>query len=91
MAVNYEWDIETVDPETGDILDHHHFDDCPGIPEESDKRLVLVRDATGRFSGFDRTWAYVKEDGTLPEYFATAYGIHETRVPKRFHAALSNA
>ena len=89
----YEWDVELVDKEYEDILDHEHSDKCPGIPtldtEVVFERLVLVRDVYRQWDLSDRTWAYVK-DGKLPEYFSDAWQREETKhkVPKRFHAEL---
>jgi len=90
----YEWDIETVDLSDGlplhsayaDILDHCHSDDCPGIPEEHDQRLCLVRD-----HDFDvRSWAYVM-DGKLEAWFRDAYGARVAKVPQRFHRELERS
>jgi len=44
QITTYEWDIEVIDLETDDILDHHFSDKCPGVPTEADCKLVLVRD-----------------------------------------------
>jgi len=89
--VNYEWDLEQFDPESEDIIDHHHFDECPGLPTEKGLRLVLVRDVYEGLSDefncsadlIDRSWAYV-ERGKLPEF--TDNG---ERVPQKFHKELS--
>lgn len=43
QQTTYEWDIEVVDQETGDILEHHFSDKCPGIPSEPNCHLVLVK------------------------------------------------
>ena len=79
MAIEYEWDIETVCPDTGDVLDHDHTLRIPGSLE----MLVLVRDDDG-----GRSWAYVNE-GRLPGYFSVPEAdgeYYETnmRVPARF-------
>lgn len=93
MAITYEWDIETVDGESGDILDHSHRDRLhefggeeltQAINQDYDEknqftRLVLVRD-----DGLSRSWAYVTLDGKLPEKFLDAYDITVAKVPKRF-------
>ena len=92
--VFYEWDLESFDPETDDIIDHAHFDKCPGLPTEPGVRLVLVRDeADGVVGDWDNTadlvrrcWAYV-EDGKLPEVFDDGF----TKVPQRFHKELARA
>lgn len=91
-STTYEWDIEKSD-EHGDILDHHHFDKCPGIPavdyddEGLVPALVLVRDTWDEGGLTGRWWAYV-EDRKLPEHFVDAFGNEGPRVPKRFHAEL---
>lgn len=86
--ITYEWDLEEFDTETGDIIDHNHSDNFPGVPNEPNIRLVLVRDEWDGLAGDDfdwscelkhRAWCYV--DGqTLPEFFDDG-----ARVPKRFH------
>lgn len=75
--VVYEWDLEQFDPETQDIIDHNHSDECPGLPTQEDIRLVLIRDEWEGLSGDEfnmsadlkhRAWCYV--DGkTLPTEF----------------------
>lgn len=69
MATTYEWDIELVDAESGDILDHNHADKLTQYSEieiwhaltrfVDDKgemtRLVLVRDSRFTISrGFSK-------------------------------------
>lgn len=85
----YEWDIETLD-KNGDIIDHNHSDNCPGIPTEPGFSLVLVKDTavcerdTGKpIDLYNRTWAYV-ENGKLPKEFENG-----DTVPKRFHEELA--
>lgn len=89
----YEWDIETVDLETGllhsdeaDIINHDHSDKCPSIPTENDQRLVLVRDSTRD----GRAWAYVDENGKL-KHFCDAYGNFVCKVPKRYRKEFNHA
>ena len=85
----YEWDIETVDMQYGDIMDHDFhksYKDCLEaikLQTGEGKRfdIVLVRDT---FSGKDhnlrgRNWAYIV-DGKLPEDFENGY-----KVPVKFH------
>lgn len=84
--VVYEWDLEQFDPETQDIIDHNHSDNCPGLPTEDDIRLVLIRDEWRGLPGDDfnnscdhlhRSWCYI--DGvTLPETFDDG-----AKVPKK--------
>ncbi len=95
MAVRYEWCVETIDNEHGDVLALDHAESlrdalqgalrCP--PEEGEHYvLVLVREVWDEFDGFrvDRGWAYVGgEERRLPEEFSG--GLDEARVPKRFH------
>lgn len=90
MAVSYEWDVETFDLESDDILDHSHMD--KPVPPSSlceCERLVLVRDDGTDDEGLiDRLWAYV-EDDMLPKHFENGAGIEtQVRVPKRFHKQL---
>ena len=50
-----------------------------------DSRLGLTRNIGNDAEGLiDRTWAYV-ENGKLQEYFQTAGGSDDTKVPARFH------
>ena len=88
MTVSYEWDVEVVDAETGDILEHNHanrlVDHWPITG--ANERLVLVRDKYDYFV-HDREWAYV-ENGKLPEYFEDGLGRQGAKVPKRFHKEL---
>lgn len=96
----YEWDVESVDKRTGDVLDHNHTETCvealqfiQDFPDDENERreLVLVRDVFDASDAVvDRTWAYVA-DGALPAYFADACGEDATQVPKRFHAELNAA
>ena len=47
MSINYEWDIETTDPDSGDILDHNHSDGLRSLLRHKNDPgtvLVLVRD-----------------------------------------------
>lgn len=97
----YEWDFEFWDyDENGDTIDinHNHWDTLPkdtfanlGPCEGGEVKLVLVRDVGNPDDGLlDRTWAYLRDDGTLPEFFANANG-HATghKVPQRFHKELA--
>ena len=83
--VNYEWDMETVDPYSDDILDHHHEDKLKYLSHylkdsgyNIEYHLVLVRDV----------W---EEDGELSSR-AHWYPVHDDTpefsngldVPKRF-------
>jgi arginine repressor len=85
--VEYEWDCEKVDREEGDIVDHffgESLEEVLGWVEADDDqheyRIVLER-----VCGMNRSWAYVIDDGTLPEYFADSAGNDTTKVPQRFH------
>jgi len=96
MSVYYEWDIEWVDPASGDILDHDHaarLDEYPQVKMDSidgDARvLVLVRMVGNDLDGeTDRSWAYAErdDDGLLALPAETDGGGH---VPNRFHAELA--
>jgi hypothetical protein len=94
--VVYEWDCETVGSidtdefAEGDVIEHAH---APTLretlkwareePLEPGTRyeIVLVRD-----DNEGRSWAYLEENGALPEYFLDAYDRRVAKVPKRFHA-----
>lgn len=86
MPVDYEWDVETVEIESEDIVDHEFCKDyadakataatAPGPGHRHD--IVLVRDDDN-----GRSWAYM-EDGKLPSHFSDAYGNAVAKVPKRF-------
>jgi acyl carrier protein phosphodiesterase len=95
--VGYEWGMERCD-ENLDIIDNdfspegelewfkrekrHDFDGDTRLVS----RLVLVRDVWNHAEMVtDREWAYLNEDGTLPEFFADAYGYQGSKVPQRLH------
>mgnify|MGYP005815643187 CR=1 FL=1 len=86
--VTYEWDLEETDFD-GDIFEHHFSDRLAELKDEtpwlgdSSLCLVLVRTEGTSFYGDivdldDRTWAYLNDDGTFPEYFQNG-----AKVPKR--------
>lgn len=90
MTVVYEWDVEEfTDDEHEDIVQHYFctkFSEALAIsqakPEEGcRRRVVLVRD-----DDEERSWAYLRDDATMPEFFENADGVECTRVPKRFKA-----
>jgi hypothetical protein len=94
MGVLYEWDIETFDPTTDDILDHSHFEPSDSIrlrqalldvPGTTTQRLALVRDVWRDGDLHDRAWAYV-EAGELPETFDNG-----ERVPKAIRRLFDRA
>lgn len=94
MTVRYEWDVETVadgdsaENEDGEILDHNHCESYAEArriadmePEDGTRHvIVLVRD-----DDEGRSWAYLDEDGKLPEYFEDAYNQPVRKVAKKFH------
>ena len=90
MTVVYEWDVEEfTDDEHEDIVQHYFctkFSEALAIsqatPEDGCKRrVVLVRD-----DDEERSWAYLQDDATMPEFFESADGVEYVRVPKRFKA-----
>lgn len=95
MAIHYEWDVETVElyGECEEVVDHFHQPSYRAAQvnkralEKNDPSMrydiVLVRDEESR--GGSRTWAYLREDGTLPQTFEDASGNPATTVPKNFH------
>lgn len=99
MTIRYEWDIETVCAASEDILDHDHRDRLSEYgmdqlirainqerePENNFTRLVLVRDCFDLDDQMTcRSWAYVTDDGKLPERFLDAYDRPIAAIPKRF-------
>jgi hypothetical protein len=90
MTTHYEWDVETVrhyDDGENDVIDHHFctsFAEAQAFaattPEPNHTHdIVLVRDDDNR-----RAWAYLNEDGTMPEWFEDADGRNYKRVPPKF-------
>lgn len=83
--VQYEWKIEVVG-ENNDIEDCYYSVSKP-TKLEPNERLLLQRDTLDPIDGNveDRLVAYVKKDGTLPEYFRDLNGVPTlTRVPNRY-------
>lgn len=86
MSVYYEWVIEWIEFDSGDIIDLDHRDTYAEAvrvaleepPEGTYSLIGLVRNASN-----GRTWAYMDE-GFLPHYFRDAYGEYRMSVPKRF-------
>jgi hypothetical protein len=58
----------------------------PGPDSKGDTflRLVLVRDRLDDGGVVCRSWAYVTDDGKMPEQFLDAYERPVAKVPKRF-------
>jgi hypothetical protein len=93
MAVHYEWDVEEID-EHDDVQDHYHsatyaeakatHELVPAEGTNMTSRIVLVRDDDNTRTGC-RAWAYIQDDGKLPDYFEDAHGVEVAKVPKRFH------
>ena len=85
--VTYEWDIETVTDEDGDVMDHNHADKLKELlfykNEKPDMdgchyELVLVRDLWEDSNLEQRTWAY-PDGGKMPKEFDNGVAV-----PKRF-------
>jgi hypothetical protein len=95
--ISYEWDCETVDRDSQDILDHNYGDSLGEVRQYVDNDdaqnkydIVLVRrDENSRY--IDSSYAYMREDGTLPEYFTDADGRQTAKVPARFHKEVRKA
>lgn len=90
----YEWDVETVENEYGDVVDHDQqpsykscIDTVNRFPCEVGHHydIVLVRDVFASDDLVDRSWAYMV-NGKLPERFENG-----TQVPKRFHMEVANS
>jgi hypothetical protein len=88
---NYEWDYETIDLNSGDIIDHNHANKLTDFrAEDKTDTLVLIRDSGDQIHGLqERTWAYVINN-KLPEYFSDSTGIPLHKVPARFHKELAD-
>jgi len=93
----YEWGVEfVIDDEYEDIDYTLHFDSFAEAKQEAEEPregyryrhvIVLIRDQGSEDRGVtDRQWAYLQEDGTLPEEFDGG-----NRVPKRFHQEVAKA
>lgn len=87
----YEWDVETISPETGDVLDHEHqnsFADCFRAINEENIMIVLVKTWHNYHNQrHGRSWAYFDaETMTLSEEFENG-----DKVPKRFLSEVKNA
>lgn len=94
--VDYEWDVEiqASEPtdilEEGEVIDHHFCGSLAeartvaGRPPEPGTRhaIVLVRDDND-----GRSWAYLKDDGTLPDFFIDGNMRAAYRVPQKFQRA----
>jgi hypothetical protein len=94
MSAIYEWDVEEVtseeteDHEQGEVIEHWFQESYSDCVKQSSKPChpgtewvtVLVCDTND-----SRSWAYLNEDSTLPEYFEDAYQHRTRKVPKRFH------
>lgn len=96
--ISYEWDCEQVDKETGDIVDHFFGESLEQVQgfavayADAQHRydIVLVRrDENDRCT--ETSWAYMKEDGTLPDHFTNANDHEVAKVPKKFHKEASKA
>jgi len=80
----YEWDVETINPETGNVEDHDHqttFADCLLCINDENMAIVLVKTWENFNTGDGgRAWAYFDmETMTFPEEFDNG-----DKVPKRF-------
>jgi hypothetical protein len=88
----YEWDVEIVDRESRDIVDHYFVGSLKEAvryvekykDSEYDHEIVLARDEEIG-EGVDRLWAYLLPNGSLPEFFSDAGGSPRKKVPKKFH------
>lgn len=100
--VNYEWDMEELDPsdpldatdDEREIIDHNHAEKLSalGFPTDRNRRLVLVRDERDECDQGDRLWAYVDESRMLPRNFSNSEGKETmVAVPQRFHREIARA
>lgn len=83
MAVEYEWDIETID-EYEDVVDHWHERQLRKLPDTllPSERLVLVRT---RVPSGERSWAYADGD-SLSGVFRDSYDRVVSEVPAKYMA-----
>jgi hypothetical protein len=100
MPVTYEWCIETIDRESGDLIETYHAAKLKELPqlvqtETELQRLVLIRDSGGDdYAITERAWAYVY-DNELPEWFSEAFDedgdavMPQVKVPARFHKEIA--
>ena len=93
MAVDYEWCVETVlrngDIEDLDFADSlaeakswvcENADDC-----EHDYRIVLLRTVGNDLEGeTDRLYAYLEDNGLMPEFFSDFGYSTKVRVPQKY-------
>lgn len=100
ISVWYEWDVEEVadgdsdDLEDGEVIEHWFQESYSGClfqmrkePNDGTKwQAVLVCNTDD-----SRSWAYLQDDGTLPEFFEDAYQQQTRKVPKRFHEEVFKA
>jgi hypothetical protein len=97
MPVEYEWDVEEMDGD--EIVDHHFcgsFAEAKEVAADGDPDskwvVVLVCKVEDYNRGLTHTsWAYLREDGTLPADFTDAGGRPTRKVPKKFHSEIVNA
>jgi hypothetical protein len=93
--VNYEWDLETIDCEYGDVTEHEFASARESLGEPGvGECIVLVCDILeSDGSVVERGWAEVRPDGTLPEYFTDSACSADARrvrkVPQKFHDELA--
>lgn len=97
MAAEFEWVIETMDGpgDDADIVAVNHettYAEAKSFANGIEHaRIGLVRDAENkRYGGWDRSWAYVDNDG-LPEYFSDASGRDTVKVPAKYRRQYDNA
>jgi len=97
MPVEYEWDVEDW---TDDEIVDHHFCECFAEARETaadgdpDMKRVIV--LVCKVEDWNRgttavSWAYLREDGTLPENFTDASDRPTRKVPKKFVNEVANA
>lgn len=96
--ITCEWDIETIDPETEDILDHNFNEDLGAllsdfVTHDPTMRLCLVRHVGNDLDGeTDRLWAYMDDNWNLPKCFEQAENMEtQMEVPKKFHRMIAKA
>lgn len=75
----------------GDVIEHYFQLSLKGAHEfveqyySGDNGLTRLDTVLVRDDDKGRSWAYLDDNGLLPEYFCNAWGHPVTKVPKRFH------
>ena len=96
-TVTIEWLVEELDS-NGDIYNVIHCDTYAAATKaagwsDSETDIGLVRDRGNPVDGLlDRQWAYLDEDGKLPERFSGSGDDHAgPKVPAQYHLEIQRS